>query len=108
MHSGLLCGERKKKHSWHRKQHGLRCGGISKHGVSGHESSKADLCKALKDMFKIRLQGCLDGSVVERLPSAQVVIPGPWDQVPHQAPHREPASPSTYVSASLCASLMNK
>ena len=38
---------------------------------------------------------------------AQVMIPGSWDQVPHQAPRRESASPSTYVSASLCVSLKN-
>ena len=38
--------------------------------------------------------GHLGGSVIERLPLAQVVIPGSWDQVLHQAPHRELASPS--------------
>ena len=53
-------------------------------------------------------QGCVGDSVVERLPLAQVVIPGSWDQVPYQAPCMEPASPSTYVSASLFVSLMNK
>ena len=42
--------------------------------------------------------------MVEHLPSAQVMIPGYWDLVAHQAPHREPASPSVYVSVSL----MNK
>ena len=52
--------------------------------------------------------GCLGGSVVERLPSAQVVILGYWDQVPYWAPQREPASPSACVSASLSVSLMNK
>ena len=52
--------------------------------------------------------GCLGGSVVERLPLAQVMIPGSWDQVLHQGPCGEPASPSAYVSASLCVSLMNK
>ena len=42
------------------------------------------------------------------------MIPGSWDRVLHQAPHREPASPSAYVSVSLCLclclclSLMNK
>ena len=46
--------------------------------------------------------------MVEHLPLAQVVIPGSWDQVLHQAPYREPASPSAYVSASLSVSLMNK
>ena len=41
-------------------------------------------------------------------PSAQGVILGSWDQVPHQAPRMEPAFPSAYVSASLSVSLMNK
>ena len=54
----------------------------------------------------IGFQGHLGGSVVERLPLAQDVIPGSWDQVPHQAPCREPTSPSVYVSASV--SLVNK
>ena len=45
--------------------------------------------------------GHLCGSVVEHLPTAQVVILGSWDRVLHQAPNKEPASPSTYVSASL-------
>ena len=43
--------------------------------------------------------------VVEHLPSTQVMIPEFWDRVPHQGPGREPASPSAYVSASLCVSL---
>ena len=47
------------------------------------------------------------GSAVERLPSAQGVIPGSWDRGPHWAPGMEPASPSACVSASLSASLMN-
>lgn len=34
--------KRKKKHSWHRKEHVQRYGGVSEHGVAGHESSKAD------------------------------------------------------------------
>ena len=52
--------------------------------------------------------GHLGGSVVERLPSAQGVIPESWDRVPHWAPSREPASPSAYVSASISVSLINK
>ena len=52
-------------------------------------------------------EGHLGGSVVERLPLAQVVIPGSWDQVPSGSLW-EPASPSAYVSASLSVSLMNK
>ena len=60
-------------------------------------------------MVKGSLLGHLSGSVVERLPLAQGMIPD-WDRVSHQAPHRDPASPSVSVSvsASLCLSLMNK
>ena len=45
--------------------------------------------------------GRVDSSVVECLPSAQGMISGSWDRVSHQAPHREHASPSPYVSVSL-------
>ena len=48
--------------------------------------------------------GHLGGSVFEYLPLAQVMIPGFWDPVLHHAAHGEPASPSAYVSASLCLS----
>ena len=48
--------------------------------------------------------GYLGGSVVDHLPLAQAVITGSWDQVPHQATCREPASPFACVSASLCLS----
>ena len=48
------------------------------------------------------------GSVVERLPLAQVTILGSWDQIPHQAPCREPASPSVCVSGSLLNKLLKK
>ena len=57
---------------------------------------------------KAKALGHLGGSVVEHLPLAQVLILRSWDQVPHPVPHREPASPSPFVSASLCVSLMNK
>ena len=53
-------------------------------------------------------EGHLGSSVVERLPLTQVVIPGSWDRVLHQAPCGEPAFPSAYVSASLSVSFMNK
>ena len=53
-------------------------------------------------------QGSLGGSVVEQLPSAQGMTPEFQDQVPHQAPCMEPASPAAYVSASLSLSFMNK
>ena len=52
-----------------------------------------------------KTQGRLGGSAVERLPSAQGVIPGSWDQILHRAPCMEPASPSACVSASLSLSL---
>ena len=56
----------------------------------------------------LSLLGCLGGSVVECLPLAQGVILELWNQVPHRAPCKEPASSSAYVSATLCISLMNK
>ena len=56
--------------------------------------------------LKNLMLGRLGGSVIVRLPLAQGVILGSWDQVLHWAPCREPASPSAYVSASL--SLMSK
>ena len=52
--------------------------------------------------------GCLGGSSVECLSSAQGLFLESRDQVPHQAPCMEPASPSAYVSASLSVSLINK
>ena len=61
-----------------------------------------------KKLYKERIYGASGASVVEHLPSAQDVIPGSWNRVLHWAPYREPASPSAYVSASLCVSLMNK
>ena len=57
---------------------------------------------------RVYLVGCLGGSVVECLPLAQGMISASWDRVLHQAPCREPASPSACVSASLSMSLMNK
>ena len=45
--------------------------------------------------------GCLGGSVVERLPLAHGVILETWDRVPHQGLCMEPAPLSAYVSASL-------
>ena len=58
-----------------------------------------------KVVKKVNRKEHMGGSVVECLPLAQSVIPGSWDQDPHQAPCREPASSSTYVSASLSLSL---
>ena len=53
-------------------------------------------------------EGRLGGSVVERLPLAQGVVPESQNGVPHQAPLGGPASPSACVSASFSGSLMNK
>ena len=61
-----------------------------------------------KNGLKSKNMGLLGGSVVERLPLAQVVILGSQDRVLNRAPRREPPSPSTYVSASLSVSLTNK
>ena len=72
--------------------------------VLTYSSTQMDRDIFLKD-YK---QGRLGVSVIEQLPSAQVVILGSWDQVPHQVPHGDPASPSACVSASLSLSLMNK
>ena len=46
--------------------------------------------------------------MIECLSLAQGVIPGSWDRVLYHDPHRESASPSAYVSASVCVCLMNK
>ena len=48
--------------------------------------------------------GCLSGSVVERLPLAQGVIPESQDRVLHRAFCMESASPSAGVSAALSVS----
>ena len=53
---------------------------------------------------KMSMEGHLSGSVDEHLPLAQVVILGSWDLVPHQAPCREPASPSACLCLFLCVS----
>ena len=54
--------------------------------------------------LKMYVQGSLGGSAVWRLPLAQGAILESRDQVPHQAPSMEPASPSSCVSANLCLS----
>ena len=51
--------------------------------------------------YMINKSGCLGGSVVQCLPSAQAVIPESYDRVLHWAPYMEPAPPSPHVSASL-------
>ena len=51
---------------------------------------------------QVELEGHLGGSEVEHLPLAQVVVPGSWDPVPHQAYFKEPASPS--MTLLLCLS----
>ena len=55
-------------------------------------------------VFKNFTVGHLGGSAVKHLFLAQGVIVELQDQVPLLAPCMEPASPSAYVSASLCVS----
>ena len=59
------------------------------------------MCRAVQIHYRKVIVGSLGGSVVERLPSAQGMIPESQDQVPHRAPCTEPASPSACVSLSL-------
>ena len=63
--------------------------------------------RSLQVSFKMLKWESLGSLAVECLPSAQGVILGSGDQVPHRAPCMEPASPSACVSASLslCASM---
>ena len=58
----------------------------------------------LIESFKKNYQGCLGGSVDEPLPSAQGVIQGSWDQVPHQAPRRACFSLCLCLCLFLCVS----
>ena len=51
--------------------------------------------------------GSLGGSVVKCLPLAQVMIPGSWDQIPHQAPQGSLLLPLP-MSLPLSVSLMDK
>ena len=76
--------------------------------ISQKLSSLIHKTGASKAIYKNSMRGQLGDSVVEHLPSALVTVPGSWDLVLHQVPHREPASSSAYVSASLSVSLMNK
>ena len=57
-------------------------------------------------VFNKHLWGCLGGSVVEHLSSAESVILGFGDRIPHHAPCMEPDS--LPVSLPLSLSLMNK
>ena len=65
------------------------------------------VCVCVFLIYKANL-GLLGGSVFEGLPLALGVTLGSRDRVPYPAPHREPASPSACVSASLSVSLMSK
>ena len=67
---------------------------------------KIGCCSGIFKVVKTR--GAWVAQWLSILPVAQVVILGSWNRVPHQAHHKEPASPSAYVSIPLCVSLMNK
>ena len=72
------------------------------------------LWRSLEHQFitlKIKRMGHLGGSGFECLPSAQVVIPGSRDRVPHQTPAKSlllPLPVSLPLSLCVCVSLMNK
>ena len=65
-------------------------------GSLNNKSASFLLSAMLVQLLKTKTKhmGHLGGSVVERLPLAQGMIPGSWDQVPHRAPCTESASPS--------------
>ena len=78
---------------------------------SGQSSGNLTLKEFTEHIICVRIlkfSGSLGGSVVEHVPLSQVMILGPRDWVPHQAPFIGPASPSACVSASLCLSWTNK
>ena len=58
-------------------------------------------------IYKKHLQGHLVAQWLSICLSSTFIL-GSWDQVPHWVPGREPASPSDYVSDSLCVSFANK
>ena len=72
----------------------------------GYECEFVCMCEDVfvMDVYENVCTGHLGGSVVERRPSAQGLIPGSWDRVLHRVPCMEPASPSACVSVSLCVS----
>ena len=59
---------------------------------------QSDINSYIQISSKTFHEGHLGGSVIESLPLAQGMILEFWDQVPHQAPYGEPASPSACVS----------
>ena len=73
------------------------------------DASGAHLITDAQMIFKTLLEGHEgSSSAVDHLPSAQVMIPGLGNRVPHRAPYMDGACFSLCVSASLSASLMNK
>ena len=82
----------------------------SLHTLPSARGTRMPLASWLLSAFKIQLmRNAWGGSVVERLPLAQGLIPDSQDRVPHRAPCMESASPPfACVSASLSESLKNK
>ena len=60
--------------------------------------------KFLKMNFELKKSfGAPSGSVVEHLPSAQVMLPGFWDKAPGSLLDEKSASPSPSAAPRLCA-----
>ena len=70
-------------------------------GVPGRPGLTCKVYGNMCDPLRNAIQGHLGGSVVERLPLAQVVILGSWDRVLHWGLLWEPASPCL-LSLPLC------
>ena len=64
----------------------IPCKGKTVSVTAKHFKIKVSMIYALKVLVRTVSGGCPGGSVVERLPLAQAMIPGSWDRVPRRAP----------------------
>ena len=96
-----MCGDQKGRlQAGHQLASPLILGSRGQNSARGLEASLDPVLTLPLTLVKI---GHLGVSVVGRLPLARVMIRGPG-----LSPDGKLASPSSYVSASLCVSLMNK
>ena len=77
---------------------------LEEHSAFVFSVKEASLSLLQKESYR----GSLGGAAVWRLPLAQDAILETRDQIPHQAPGMEPASPSACVSASLSLSVYHE